>query len=44
MKVLTPQKLSNRQKELLEEFAKLSGDKVNPEQKSFMDRVKDLFE
>ena len=44
VKVLTPQKLSNRQKELLEEFAKLSGDKVNPEQKSFMDRVKDLFE
>ncbi len=44
VKVLTPQKLSDRQKELLQEFAQLSGDKVNPEQKSFMDRVKDLFE
>lgn len=43
IKVLTPQKLSGRQKELLEEFAKLSGDNVNPEQKSFLDSVKDLF-
>lgn len=43
IKVLTPQKLSARQKELLQEFAELSGDSVNPEQKSFMDTLKSLF-
>ena len=43
VKVLTPQKLSTRQKELLKEFAELSGDSVNPEQKSFMDTLKNLF-
>ena len=43
VKVLTPQKLSNRQKELLREFGELSGDNVNPEQKSFMDTIKNLF-
>ena len=37
------QKLSARQKELLKEFGELSGDNVNPEQKSFMDTLKDLF-
>ena len=43
VKVLTPQKLSGRQVELLREFAELSGDSVNPEQKSFMDTLKNLF-
>lgn len=43
MKVLTPQKLSARQKELLKEFGELSGENVNPEQKSFMDTVRKLF-
>ena len=43
IKVLTPQNLSAKQKELLQEFGKLSGDKVNPEQKSFTDKLKDLF-
>ena len=43
VKVTTPQKLSARQKELLKEFAALSGDAVNPEQKSFTEKFKDLF-
>ncbi|MBQ7515735.1 MAG: molecular chaperone DnaJ [Schwartzia sp.] len=43
VKVLTPQKLSSRQKELLKEFGELSGENVNPEQKSFMDTVRNLF-
>ncbi len=43
VKVLTPQNLNTRQKELLKEFADISGDKVNPEQKSFMDQLKKFF-
>ena len=43
IRVTTPQKLSARQKELLQEFAELSGDAVNPEQKSFTEKFKDLF-
>ena len=43
VKVTTPQKLSAKQKELLKEFAELSGDAVNPEQKSFTEKFKDLF-
>ncbi|XOQ25856.1 MAG: Chaperone protein DnaJ [Mitsuokella multacida] len=43
IKVLTPQNLSARQKELLREFGEISGDKVNPEQKSFLDDLKRFF-
>jgi len=43
IKVLTPQKLNDKQKQALREFGKLCGDNVDPEQKSFMDKVKDLF-
>ena len=43
IKVTTPQKLSARQKELLKEFGELSADAVNPEQKSFYEKFKDLF-
>ena len=43
IKVLTPQKLSARQKELLKEFGEISGENVNPEQKSFMDTIKKMF-
>lgn len=43
VKVLTPQNLSARQEELLREFGELSGDKVNPEQKSFLDNLKKKF-
>ncbi|CUH94146.1 Chaperone protein DnaJ [Propionispora sp. 2/2-37] len=43
VKVLTPQKLSERQRSLLQEFAKLDGENVNPEQKNFFKKVKDVF-
>ena len=43
IKVLTPQNLNQRQKELLKEFGEISGDKVNPEQKSFLYSLKNLF-
>jgi molecular chaperone DnaJ len=39
--VVVPSKLSKRERELLEEFAKLRGDRV--EDRSFFDRVKDAF-
>ena len=43
VKVLTPQNLNKRQKELLQEFAEISGEKVNPEKKSFVDKLKKMF-
>lgn len=43
VKVLTPQKLTDKQKDLLQEFATSCGDNVNPEQKSFFKKVKDVF-
>lgn len=43
VKVLTPQKLTDKQKNLLQEFAKSCGDNVNPEQKTFFKKVKDVF-
>lgn len=41
--VETPTKLSSRQKELLEEFAELSGEDMHPISKGFLDKVKGLF-
>lgn len=43
IKVLTPQKLTERQRAILSEFASLSGENVNPEQKTFFKKVKDAF-
>lgn len=43
VKVTTPKKLTEQQRELLLEFARLSGDDANPEQKSFFKKVKDAF-
>ena len=43
VKVLTPQKLSAKQKDLLKEFGEQSGENVNPEQKSWKDSVKKFF-
>ncbi len=43
VKVLTPQKLTSEQKELLKKFAELGGENVNPEQKSFTDLLKKIF-
>jgi molecular chaperone DnaJ len=38
-----PRKLSARQRELLEEFASISGEEVNPMQKGFFDKVRERF-
>jgi molecular chaperone DnaJ len=41
--VETPRKLNAKQRELLEEFAKLSGEDVHPLSKSFFDKVKSML-
>jgi molecular chaperone DnaJ len=41
--VETPVNLSERQKELLQEFGEISGEDVHPEKHSFFQRLKDLF-
>jgi molecular chaperone DnaJ len=43
LRVETPTNLSSRQRELLEEFAQLSGEEVNPNHKNFFDKVKEMF-
>ena len=44
IKVETPVNLNARQKEILEEFRKISGeDNCQPEEKSFFNRIKDMF-
>jgi molecular chaperone DnaJ len=39
----TPRKLTAKQRELLEEFARLSGEEVHPISKGFFDKVKEMF-
>ena len=42
--VETPRRLSARQRELLEEFAKVSGEEVNhPLSKGFVDKLREMF-
>ena len=41
--VETPRRLTPRQRELLEEFARISGDGVSPASKGFFDKVKEMF-
>jgi molecular chaperone DnaJ len=41
--VEVPRKLNARQRELLEEFARCSGEEVNPLSKGFFDKVKEMF-
>ena len=41
--VETPRKLTKRQQELLEEFAKSSGQEVHPMSRGFLDKVKEMF-
>lgn len=41
--VETPTKLNARQRELLEEFAEISGEHTNPKSNSFFDKVKHVF-
>lgn len=43
IKVVTPQKLTEKQKSLLREFQNVTDENATPEQKSFMDKVKDMF-
>lgn len=43
IKVVVPTKLSDKQKDALRKFADISKDNINPEEKSFMDKVKDFF-
>lgn len=43
MVVETPTELSSKQRELLEQFAELSGEKTHPHSKSFFDKVRELF-
>lgn len=43
VKVITPKKLTDRQKELLTEFGKAAGEEVSAEEKSFFKKVKDAF-
>jgi molecular chaperone DnaJ len=42
--VETPTKLNAKQRALLEEFAKIGGEIVNPRAKSFFEKVKEFFE
>lgn len=44
LKVEVPTKLNSRQKELLEDFAKESGEDIHPQGKGFFDKVKELFD
>ena len=41
--VETPRKLTPRQRELLEEFARMSGQEVHPLSKGFLDKMKEMF-
>ena len=43
IKVVIPKSLDSEQKDLLQKFAKISGDEINPESKGFFSRVKDAF-
>ena len=43
VKVVVPTKLTEKQKDALRNFAEISKDNINPEEKSFMDKIKNLF-
>lgn len=44
IRVETPSKLTKRQKELMEEFAEISGEHGSPGEKNFFSKVKEMFE
>ena len=44
IKLETPTKLNKRQKELLQEFAEISGEDTTPLRKNFFSKVKEIFE
>jgi molecular chaperone DnaJ len=41
--VEVPEKLNKKQRELLEQFAAISGEETNPQTKGFFDKVRELF-
>ena len=43
IKVVTPTKLTDRQKELMKEFAQLNGEEINEQPSNFKDRAKRFF-
>lgn len=43
IKVVVPTKLNDKQKDALKKFAEISGDNINPEEKSFLKKIADLF-
>lgn len=43
VKVVVPKKLNGEQKKILTKFAEMSGEEINPEQKTFFDKVRDVF-
>lgn len=43
IKVVVPTKLSEKQKEALRAFGDISKDNINPEEKSFLNKIKNLF-
>ncbi|MCD8198959.1 MAG: molecular chaperone DnaJ [Phascolarctobacterium sp.] len=43
IKVVVPTKLNEKQKEALRSFGEISKDNINPEEKSFLNKVKDFF-
>jgi len=42
--VEVPSRLSDKQRELLEEFARVSGDDVNPRRRSFLEKLREIFD
>jgi len=38
-----PEKLNRKQRELLEQFAAISGEDLNPQSKSFFEKVREMF-
>ena len=43
IKVVVPTKLNEKQKDALRKFEDVCGDNINPEEKSFMSKIKDFF-
>ena len=43
IKVVVPTKINEKQKDVLRKFEEVCGDAINPEKKSFMDKIKGLF-
>ena len=43
VKVVVPKKLSSKQKDLLKEFAEISGDEIKHVERGLFDRVKDAM-